>query len=320
MREGAGERFDDLELNAWLAVAEVTDDTAEVAEQLAVAVRRRPGSRAGVAAHARRLRRGDRDAAPRAARALGLLVHRDPRRQGARLRADRRRPDRYLTLPDRGRRPYPGAHDPLPGRGRGDPRRRLDRGVVAGARPRDRDRTLDRRSRCSTATPSASPVTAPSTSSACSASTRPRRTTRRSRWAAMAPKPAPTRRRASPAARSVLEDDVEGRDRYGRRLAYVLVDGRRFNDELLALGYARLLVIEPNRAHRARCCARSWRRAERVLACGARADRGSGGAGYAVRWVRSLSRARPRVSRAWACDHPNSWHSSFIDAGSPRNP
>ena len=47
----------------------------------------------------------------------------------------------------------------------------------------------------------------------------------------------------------VLEPDVEGRDRYGRRLAYVLVDGRRFNDELLELGYARLLVIEPNHAH-----------------------------------------------------------------------
>jgi micrococcal nuclease len=47
----------------------------------------------------------------------------------------------------------------------------------------------------------------------------------------------------------VLEGDVEGRDRYGRRLAYVVLGGRRFNDELLALGYARLLVIEPNRAH-----------------------------------------------------------------------
>jgi micrococcal nuclease len=46
-----------------------------------------------------------------------------------------------------------------------------------------------------------------------------------------------------------LEDDVEGRDRYGRRLAYVIVDGERFNDELVRRGYARLLVIEPNRAH-----------------------------------------------------------------------
>jgi micrococcal nuclease len=46
-----------------------------------------------------------------------------------------------------------------------------------------------------------------------------------------------------------LEGDVEPRDIYGRRLAYVYVDGRRFNDELLARGYARLLVIPPNGAH-----------------------------------------------------------------------
>jgi micrococcal nuclease len=46
-----------------------------------------------------------------------------------------------------------------------------------------------------------------------------------------------------------LEDDVERRDRYGRHLAYVIVDGERFNDELLRAGYARLLVIPPNGAH-----------------------------------------------------------------------
>jgi micrococcal nuclease len=46
-----------------------------------------------------------------------------------------------------------------------------------------------------------------------------------------------------------LEADIEGRDRYGRRLAYVVVDGERFNDELLRRGFARLLVIEPNHAH-----------------------------------------------------------------------
>jgi micrococcal nuclease len=46
-----------------------------------------------------------------------------------------------------------------------------------------------------------------------------------------------------------LESDVESRDKYGRRLAYVYVDGRRYDDELLRLGYARLLVIEPNTAH-----------------------------------------------------------------------
>jgi endonuclease YncB( thermonuclease family) len=46
-----------------------------------------------------------------------------------------------------------------------------------------------------------------------------------------------------------LEDDVERRDIYDRRLAYVYVDGERFEDELLRRGYARLLVIEPNHAH-----------------------------------------------------------------------
>jgi len=46
-----------------------------------------------------------------------------------------------------------------------------------------------------------------------------------------------------------LESDVEERDIYGRRLAYVLLGRRRFNDELLHRGYARLLVIAPNRAH-----------------------------------------------------------------------
>jgi micrococcal nuclease len=47
-----------------------------------------------------------------------------------------------------------------------------------------------------------------------------------------------------------LEGDVEPRDRYGRRLSYVVLsNGERFDDELLRRGYARLLVIDPNRAH-----------------------------------------------------------------------
>jgi micrococcal nuclease len=46
-----------------------------------------------------------------------------------------------------------------------------------------------------------------------------------------------------------LENDVETRDVYGRRLAYVYLDGERYDDELLRLGYARLLVIEPNHLH-----------------------------------------------------------------------
>ena len=46
-----------------------------------------------------------------------------------------------------------------------------------------------------------------------------------------------------------LETDSEERDRYGRLLAYVYLDGERVNDELLRLGYARLLVIPPNGTH-----------------------------------------------------------------------
>ena len=46
-----------------------------------------------------------------------------------------------------------------------------------------------------------------------------------------------------------LEDDVERHDVYGRRLAYVYLDGRNFEEELLQKGYARLLVIEHNHAH-----------------------------------------------------------------------
>jgi micrococcal nuclease len=46
-----------------------------------------------------------------------------------------------------------------------------------------------------------------------------------------------------------LESDVVRRDVYGRRLAYVAVHGRRFNDVLVARGYARFLVIPPNDLH-----------------------------------------------------------------------
>ena len=61
-----------------------------------------------------------------------------------------------------------------------------------------------------------------------------------------------------------LESDVETRDKYGRRLAYVYVDGRRFDDELLRLGYGRLLVIEPNSAHAAHDAGRRARGAPRA--------------------------------------------------------
>lgn len=46
-----------------------------------------------------------------------------------------------------------------------------------------------------------------------------------------------------------LESDVETHDKYGRVLAYVLLDGRRFDDVLLREGFGRLLVIPPNGSH-----------------------------------------------------------------------
>ncbi len=49
--------------------------------------------------------------------------------------------------------------------------------------------------------------------------------------------------------RVMLELDTEARDKYGRLLAYVIVNGRRFSDELLRRGYARFLVIPPNGSH-----------------------------------------------------------------------
>jgi micrococcal nuclease len=47
----------------------------------------------------------------------------------------------------------------------------------------------------------------------------------------------------------LLELDAEARDKYGRLLAYVIVNGHRFDDELLQRGYARFLVIPPNGSH-----------------------------------------------------------------------
>ena len=72
--------------------------------------------------------------------------------------------------------------------------------------------------------------------------------------------------------RVLLELDAEARDKYGRLLAYVIVGGRRFDDELLIRGYARFLVIPPNGSHAPRCCARSSRRTRRGGVSGARAE------------------------------------------------
>ncbi len=49
--------------------------------------------------------------------------------------------------------------------------------------------------------------------------------------------------------RVLLELDAVPRDKYGRLLAYIIVDGHRFDDTLLAGGYGRFLVIPPNGSH-----------------------------------------------------------------------
>jgi micrococcal nuclease len=58
-----------------------------------------------------------------------------------------------------------------------------------------------------------------------------------------------TKSRLTPGLGVSLELDAEPRDKYGRLLAYVLVGGHRYNDELLERGFARFLVIPPNGSH-----------------------------------------------------------------------
>lgn len=43
-----------------------------------------------------------------------------------------------------------------------------------------------------------------------------------------------------------LELDVQERDKYGRILAYVYIDGEMYNKELLKIGYAKLATYPPN--------------------------------------------------------------------------
>jgi micrococcal nuclease len=58
-----------------------------------------------------------------------------------------------------------------------------------------------------------------------------------------------TKARLAPGTRVTLETDAEVRDKYGRLLAYVYVGDARYDDELLRLGFARLLIIPPNGVH-----------------------------------------------------------------------
>jgi micrococcal nuclease len=58
-----------------------------------------------------------------------------------------------------------------------------------------------------------------------------------------------TKRRLAPGTRVSLETDTEVRDKYGRLLAYVYIGGVRYDDELLRLGLARMLIIPPNGVH-----------------------------------------------------------------------
>ena len=78
LKEGAGDRFADLELNAWVPVVEVTEDSAAFAEAAAPLFDTTPAELRAVADDDDRLAVGDRRAPPRAPRALGLQLPRGP--------------------------------------------------------------------------------------------------------------------------------------------------------------------------------------------------------------------------------------------------
>ena len=144
-------------------------------------------------------------------------------------------------------------HGPLPGRVR-DRSRSPCSGAPGGVgRPAaaPRRRSTQRSCARSTATRSSSRSAAGAPRQCgSSAPTRPRPRIPASRCSASDRKRARTRTRGwRPAGACASRPTPRSRDKYGRLLAYVYVDGTRYDDELLRLGYARLLIIPPNGTH-----------------------------------------------------------------------
>ena len=111
VREGAGDRFDDIEINAWLVGREDHRRHRGLRGGDRRAVRGRRKGRTGLAADTHRLDRGMRRPAARTPGALGLLVRRHPAGKRARVRPPRPRTRRRLRLGSLPRDPTPGGGD-----------------------------------------------------------------------------------------------------------------------------------------------------------------------------------------------------------------
>ncbi len=113
-----------------------------------------------------------------------------------------------------------------------------------------------------------------------------------------------------------LESDVESRDRYGRRLAYVYLRGERFNDELLGAGTRGSSSSSPTAPTPGRCWPRSSRRSTQVSGCGAPAEPGgtcrihppaSRPGGRIGPWARHTRRSLPSSPSGSAASTCSSW-------------